>query len=81
MNTKSGLELHRFHWLENEDLIGEIPQKWNHLVDYNDPVPVNELGILHYTEGGPYFEDYRNCGYAEEWRHELRDLLSPPQPA
>ena len=34
VNTKSGLELHRFHWLESEDLIGEIPAKWNHLVDY-----------------------------------------------
>ena len=31
VNTKSGLELHRFHWLDSEDLISAIPHKWNHL--------------------------------------------------
>ena len=77
VNTKSGLELHRFHWLEGDHLIGEIPAKWNHLVDYLPERPESELGILHYTEGGPYFEDYANCGYADVWRRELKTMLSP----
>ena len=33
VNTASGLDLHRFNWLENDSEIGEIPSKWNHLVD------------------------------------------------
>jgi lipopolysaccharide biosynthesis glycosyltransferase len=81
VNTRTGLELHRFRWLESEDLIGEIPHKWNHLVDYDPEVPESELGIIHFTEGGPYFENYRHCGYADLWRREYRALLTPPQPA
>lgn len=77
VNTKTGLELHRFHWLEGDHLIGEIPAKWNHLVDYDPALPEDQLGILHYTEGGPYFEDYANCGYADLWRSELKAMLSP----
>ena len=53
VNAKSGLELHRFHWLESENLIGAIPRKWNHLVDFDAEVPENELSILLYTESGP----------------------------
>ena len=80
VNTKSGLELHRFHWLDGDDLIGEIPPKWNHLVDYNPELAENELGILHYTEGGPYFEDYKDCGYADLWRREYDAMLTPLSP-
>lgn len=67
VNTASGLELHRFKWLESDDLIGEIPAKWNHLVDYDPALDIKKLSNLHYTEGGPYFKDYKNCGYSEEW--------------
>ena len=79
VNTKSGLELHRFHWLENENLIGEIPHKWNHLVDYDAEQPEEKIGILHFTEGGPYFDDYKDCGYANLWRREYKSMLTPAQ--
>ncbi|MGE4061829.1 MAG: hypothetical protein AB7E79_00530 [Rhodospirillaceae bacterium] len=67
VNRASGLELHQFKWLENEELIGELPPRWNHLVDYDPSLPAAEISLLHYTEGGPYFDDYRHCGYADEW--------------
>jgi lipopolysaccharide biosynthesis glycosyltransferase len=76
VNTASGLELHRFHWLDSEDLIGEIPHRWNHLVDYDPPLPAEELSNLHFTNGGPYFDDYRNCGYADLWFVERDRMLS-----
>jgi hypothetical protein len=75
VNTASGLDLHRFHWLGNDNLIGEIPHRWNHLVDYDPEVPVGEVSNLHYTTGGPYFEKYKNCGYAGEWRAERDQML------
>ncbi len=75
VNTASGLELHRFKWLESDDLIGEIPHRWNHLVDYDPPAPVSEISNLHYTIGGPYFDEYQNCGYADEWNAEKEDML------
>ncbi len=69
VNTASGLELHQFKWLESEDLIGELPAKWNHLVGYNPPR--RDAALVHYTLGGPYFDEYRDCEYAEEWFAEL----------
>lgn len=74
VNSASGLELHRFHWLGDDSLIGEIPHRWNHLVDYDPDVPVDDLSNIHYTEGGPYFASFRNCGYADLWVEE-RDRM------
>ena len=65
VNTATGLELHQFKWLKNEDAIGSIPLEWNWLVteyDYN-PNAKN----VHWTLGGPYFEDYARSDYADEW--------------
>ena len=67
VNTATGLELHRFQWLGDDGLIGEIPHRWNHLVGYDKTVPVSEVSNLHYTIGGPYFDEYRTTDYAAEW--------------
>ncbi len=67
VNRASGLELHQFKWLENDSLIGEISPRWNHLVDYDPELPVEDISLLHFTEGGPYFEDYKTCGYSNLW--------------
>ncbi len=64
VNTKSGLELHQFKWLD-ENLIGSIPLEWNWLVgEYPYKKDVHNV---HFTEGGPYFKDYKNTEYANEW--------------
>ncbi len=76
VETASGLDLHRFRWLKDE-LIGEIPHRWNHLVDYDPNLPLTEISNLHFTEGGPYFEDYKNCSYSNEWLDEFRELCKP----
>jgi hypothetical protein len=68
VNRASGLELHQFKWLESEDLIGEIPREWNLLVGYDEPRA--DASLVHFTTGGPYFEEYRDCDYADEWRAE-----------
>ena len=72
VNTATGLELHQFKWLESEDLIGALPSRWNHLVGY-DP-PRTDAALLHYTQGGPYFSEYKDCEYAEDWYSELRKM-------
>lgn len=77
VNTATGLQLHQFKWLENDDLIGDIPHRWNHLVDYDDPI--SDPGLLHYTIGGPYFKEYENCGYAEEWHEETKMMMRVDQ--
>ena len=74
VNTASGLELHRFQWLESDDLIGDIPHRWNHLVDYDPPAAAADISNLHYTIGGPYFVEYRDCGYADLWFAECEAM-------
>ena len=75
VNTASGLELHRFHWLGDDALIGDIPHRWNHLVDYDPAAPFDEISNLHFTTGGPYFEEYKDCGYADIWQAERGRML------
>ena len=77
VNTASGLDLHQFKWLSNDELIGEIPARWNHLVGYHPPR--GDASLVHYTLGGPYFDEFRACEYAEEWRRERDAMMSVEQ--
>ena len=78
VNTAPGLDLHRFAWTEDR-LIGALPLEWNWLVG---EYPYNaDARIVHFTLGGPYFEPYRECDYAEEWFAERRRMKSPAQAA
>ncbi len=71
VNSASGLDLHRFAWVEDR-LIGELPLEWNWLVGEYAFNPAAK--IAHYTLGGPYFEEYRACDYADEWFAERRQM-------
>ena len=73
--------MHRFNWLKSESLVGALPPAWNHLVDYDPPLPLGALSNLHFTEGGPYFAKTRDCGYADAWRDELSAMTYSAQPA
>lgn len=73
VNSATGLELHQFKWLGNDDLIGALPDRWNHLVGYNRPR--KDASLVHYTQGGPYFDEYRDCEYASEWFAERDAML------
>jgi lipopolysaccharide biosynthesis glycosyltransferase len=73
VNTASGLELHQFKWLGDDKLIGALPDRWNHLVGYNPPR--RDAALVHYTSGGPYFDVYRDCEYAQEWFAEREKML------
>jgi hypothetical protein len=77
VNTASGLELHQFKWLGNDDLIGALPSKWNHLVGYD--APRGDASLVHFTTGGPYFPEYRDCEYSKEWFAEQKDMLAVQQ--
>jgi hypothetical protein len=71
VNAAAGLDLHRFAWIEDRR-IGELPLEWNWLVGEYDYNPAAK--IAHFTLGGPYFDEYRNCDYAEEWFAERRQM-------
>lgn len=68
IQTATGMELHRFNWL-HDDEIGELDVRWNWLVgEYKNP-PVDVKNV-HWTLGGPYFQEYRNVDFADEWFEE-----------
>ncbi len=74
VNTASGLELHQFKWLGDDGRIGELPSKWNHLVDY-DP-PRADAALVHFTQGGPWFAEYTEVEFAAEWFDERARMTS-----
>ena len=65
VESASGLELHRFTWLLDTE-IGGLDSRWNWLVgDYvNPPMDVKNV---HWTIGGPYFEEYSDVDFSAEW--------------
>lgn len=68
VNTLPGRDLHRFCWLDDGE-IGELPPEWNYLVGHTEGV--TNPKIVHFTDGGPWFEAFRNVEYAEEWTREI----------
>ncbi|XP_037474145.1 protein CDI-like [Triticum dicoccoides] len=76
VSTKTGAFLHRFSWLDDDE-IGEVPFVWNFLVGHNrvDPDdPATQPKALHYTCGGPWFDRYRDCEFADLWIKEAEEL-------
>jgi len=49
----NGAYFHQFGWLLDEE-IGELSHTWNYLVNVYDDL--DNPNIIHYTEGGPWFE-------------------------
>ena len=66
VNEADPVVLHRLTWL-NDNEIGSLDVRWNWLVgEYVQP-PVDVKNV-HWTVGGPYFEEYVNADFADEWR-------------
>ena len=72
VNTASGLDLHRFNWLNGDDQIGDLELEWNWLVREYTYNP--DARIAHFTRGGPWFPEYRDSDYAAEWFAEFESM-------
>jgi hypothetical protein len=68
VNTVPGRDLHRFCWLEDDE-IGELGPEWNWLAGYSDDSVMPR--IVHHTDGSPCMRGYENAPYADEWRAVL----------
>lgn len=73
VNTATGQALHRFEWLDDA-LIEHLPLTWNWLIGEYEPNP--SADILHWTNGGPWFDEYRTADHAEEWFLAREAMLS-----
>ena len=74
VNHRPGSWLHGLGWLPDE-AIGALPVEWNWLVGHS-PADVAPKAV-HFTEGGPWFDGYRNVPFAEEWRRAFAASLHP----
>lgn len=71
---KTGAHLHRFSWLKDKE-IGKLSHEYNWLVGWYKEPEDGSPKVLHYTEGGPWFKEYENCEYANEWYRVERQYL------
>ena len=77
VETQTGAYLHRFQDIPDEQ-IGELPKTWNTL-DWMDV----KTKLIHYTNGGPWFEQYRNHPHAGIWyryRDEMQGMSKRANP-
>lgn len=72
VNREVGAFLHRFKWLE-DSLIGDIPKEWNWLEGWY-PVTEEPPKAIHYTRGGPWYENWQHVDYANLWLNELKRI-------
>jgi hypothetical protein len=69
VNRESGAYLHRMQWVKDED-IGALPTEWNWLEGWNEKPKTGTPKAVHYTRGGPWFEQWQKVDYADLWREE-----------
>ena len=73
VNNATGLELHQFKWVNENEIIGDLPLEWNWLVGEYDYNP--DAKNVHWTLGGPYFKEYQDSDYANEWFNLYADTI------
>tara|TARA_Y100001937_G_scaffold127258_1_gene198963 strand:- start:1322 stop:1972 length:651 start_codon:yes stop_codon:yes gene_type:complete len=63
LDNATASHLHELKWVDDIQ-IGNIPDNYNVLVGTHDPKGAK---ALHYTNGGPWFDEYKNAELSEEW--------------
>jgi lipopolysaccharide biosynthesis glycosyltransferase len=72
VNVQTGQYLHRFSWL-SDDEIGKLHPRYNFLIGWNTEQEFGKPFAYHWTEGGPWFDQYKNCEYRDLWFQYLID--------
>lgn len=69
VNSAAGSWLHSFNWLDDID-IGSLGHEWN-WIEESSPMPKESRPkVIHYTNGGPWFETYRDVAFGDLWTEE-----------
>ena len=79
VNGESGAYLHRMQWVSDSD-IGSLPVEWNWLEGWNKKPASGTPNAVHFTRGGPWFEQWQNVDYGELWLAERRMLEEGTSP-
>lgn len=74
VNREPGSYLHQMRWT-CDAAIGALPADWNWLEGSDEAFPGELPRAIHYTRGGPWFEQWRSVRFAELWFAERDAML------
>lgn len=69
--------LHQFHWTDDKS-IGTLPVEYNWLVGYYSETEAFKPKALHYTDGGPWHEQYVGSEYDSLWTSMYNEMHHNP---
>ena len=75
VNSESGAYLHQFKWCEDEE-IGSLNERWNWLEGWTSTHNHSKPFAVHFTRGGPWFSEWEDVEFAEEWKKERDEYLN-----
>ena len=58
VNNQSSSWLHRMEWINDEEDIGRINERWNFIPNHSETRVRGPIGAIHYTEGLPTMPGY-----------------------
>ena len=70
VSRESPAWLHRMQWADDAE-IGAVDKTWNFLEGWYKPEATPPKAI-HFTRGGPWFDDWRDVDFADLWLEEKR---------
>jgi len=71
VNKESGSFLHQFKWLKDSE-IGALDERWNWLEGWTSQHNNQDPYAVHFTRGGPWFDEWQDVEFADKWI-KLRD--------
>tara|TARA_B100001123_G_C15296136_1_gene1019287 strand:- start:793 stop:1497 length:705 start_codon:yes stop_codon:yes gene_type:complete len=66
VNKETGSFLHQFKWLDDSE-IGSLDERWNWLEGWTSQHNSETPFAVHYTRGGPWFEEWQDVEFANDW--------------
>lgn len=75
VNSAEPAYLHRFNWIQDDHHIGALDREWNFLVGEYAP-PAKTPSAIHYTNGGPWFDNWVDVDYGELWLEERDQMVT-----
>ena len=74
VNSETGSFLHQFKWLKDNE-IGSLDERWNWLEGWSSTHNDKKPYAVHYTRGGPWFDEWQDVEFANEWTSERDEYL------
>ena len=75
VNKETGAYLHQFKWLDNSE-IGSLDERWNWLEGWTSNHNKSNPYAVHFTRGGPWFDEWQDVEFANDWIKEKDLYLS-----